>query len=449
MPGTRYSEQRSNADDGRETRGRFSIGTLYVHQKTLVFMSTHTNDPLWRTALSGAQILFVAFGATVLVPLLTGLNPSLALLGAGIGTLVFQVCTKRQVPIYLGSSFAFIAPIIYSAQTWGMPATFGALAAASFFYYVAAVLVKWRGVGFIHTLLPPVVIGPVVMVIGLGLAGVAVKMATGKAGDTQVVSYSTALAVAAISLTATMLTAIRARRLLKLVPILVGVAVGYAVSFLFGIVDFSKVLDAPWIGLPEFGRPEFNLAAILFMIPVAIAPIVEHVGGILAIGSVVGKDFTERPGLHRSLLGDGLAVNLAGLFGGPPVTTYGEVTGAVMLTKNFNPAIMTWAACFAILMAFVGKFGAFLQTIPLPVMGGIMMLLFGSIASIGLKTLLDARLDLMNPRNLCIVSVTLVTGIGGLGVEIGSFSLQGISLCGVLAVLLNLILPQARESATQ
>jgi uracil permease len=406
---------------------------------------TTVNEPVWRTALSGAQILFVAFGATVLVPLLTGLNPSLALLGAGVGTLIFQICTKRQVPIYLGSSFAFIAPVIYSVKTWGMPATLGALAAASFFYYVAAGLVKWRGVNFIHRLLPPVVIGPVVMVIGLGLAQVAINMATGKAGDQQVVPYGTALSVAAISLLATMITAIRAKRLLKLVPILVGVAVGYVVSLFLGIVDFSKVTEAAWIAVPEFGKPEFNMAAILFMIPVAIAPIVEHVGGILAIGSVTGKDFTESPGLHRTLLGDGLAVNIVGLFGGPPVTTYGEVTGAVMLTKNYNPVVMTWAACFAILMAFVGKFGAFLQTIPMPVMGGIMMLLFGSIAGIGLKTIMDGRVDLASPRNLCIVSVTLVTGIGGLGVTIGSFSLQGISLCGVLAVLLNLVLP--RESA--
>ena len=407
-------------------------------------MNTAT-EPVWRTALSGAQILFVAFGATVLVPLLTGLNPSLALLGAGIGTLIFQFCTKRQVPIYLGSSFAFIAPVIYSVQTWGMPATLGALAAASFFYYVAAALVKWRGVEFIHRLLPPVVIGPVVMVIGLGLAQVAVGMATGKAGDAQVIPYETAISIAAISLLATMLTAIRARGLLKLVPILVGVAVGYVVSIFMGIVDFSKVTNAAWIAIPEFGKPEFNLAAILFMIPVAIAPIVEHVGGVLAIGSVTGKDYTESPGLHRTLFGDGLAVNVVGLFGGPPVTTYGEVTGAVMLTKNFNPVVMTWAACFAILMAFVGKFGAVLQTIPLPVMGGIMVLLFGSIAGIGLKTIMDGRVELSNARNLCIVSVTLVTGIGGLGVTIGSFSLHGISLCGVLAVLLNLVLPREPE----
>ena len=407
-------------------------------------MST-TTEPVWRTALSGAQILFVAFGATVLVPLLTGLNPSLALLGAGIGTLIFQICTKRQVPIYLGSSFAFIAPVIYSVKTWGMPATLGALSAASLFYFVAAGMVKWRGVGFIHRILPPVVIGPVVMVIGLGLAQVAISMATGKAGDSQVVPYGTALSVAAISLTATMLTAIHARGLLKLVPILVGVAVGYSTSLFLGLVDFSKVINAPWLVVPEFGHPEFNVAAILFMIPVAIAPIVEHVGGILAIGSVVGRNYTKHPGLHRTLLGDGLAVSIVGLFGGPPVTTYGEVTGAVMLTRNYNPVVMTWAAGFAILMAFVGKFGALLQTIPMPVMGGIMILLFGSIASIGLKTIIDGKVNLMKPRNLCLVSVTLVTGIGGLGVTIGSFSLQGISLCGVLAVLLNQILPPGEQ----
>ena len=417
--------------------------------KTVIPTAQGAAEPVWRTAVSGAQILFVAFGATVLVPLLTGLNPSLALLGAGVGTLIFQACTRRQVPIYLGSSFAFIAPIIESIKNWGMPATLGALAAASLFYYLAAALVKWRGVAFIHRLLPPVVIGPVVMVIGLGLAQVAVDMATGKAGGAQVVPYGTALSVATISLLATMLTVIRARRLFKLVPILVGVAVGYVVSLYLGIVDLSPVRQAAWFAVPDFGRPEFNLAAILFMIPVAIAPIVEHVGGILAIGSVTGRDFTESPGLHRTLLGDGLAVSVVGLFGGPPVTTYGEVTGAVMLTKNANPAIMTWAAGFAILMAFVGKFGALLQTIPLPVMGGVMVLLFGSIAGIGLKTIIDGRVDLSSARNLCIISITLVTGIGGLGVNLGSFSLQGISLCGVLAVLLNLLLPRSPAEASR
>ncbi|MDN3577371.1 uracil-xanthine permease family protein [Chitinimonas viridis] len=401
------------------------------------------NDTL-KTAIGGAQILFVAFGATVLVPLLTGLNPSLALLGAGIGTLIFQFVTHREVPIYLGSSFAFIAPIIYSVQTWGMPATLGALAAASFFYYVAAGLVKWRGVEFIHRILPPVVIGPVVMVIGLGLAPVAVGMASGKAGTNQVVPYATAISLAAIALFTTMLVAIKARGIMKLVPILAGVAAGYIAALFMGAVNFQPVIDAPWFALPQFGKPEFNLAAILFMIPVAIAPIVEHVGGILAIGSVTGKDFTERPGLHRTLLGDGLAVNVVGLFGGPPVTTYGEVTGAVMLTRNFNPVVMTWAACFAILLAFVAKFGAFLNTIPLPVMGGIMLLLFGSIASIGLKTVMEGKVDLGDPRNLCIISVVLVTGIGGLAVNFSdSFGLSGVSLCGILAILLNLLLPRA------
>ncbi|QDQ28412.1 uracil-xanthine permease [Chitinimonas arctica] len=405
------------------------------------------NDTL-KTAIGGAQILFVAFGATVLVPLLTGLNPSLALLGAGIGTLLFQWVTKRQVPIYLGSSFAFIAPVIYSVQTWGMPATLGALASASFFYYLAAGMVKWRGVEFIHRILPPVVIGPVVMVIGLGLAPVAVGMASGKAGTNQIMANDTALLLAGISLLTTMLVAIKARGMIKLVPILAGVAVGYVCAIFMGVVDFGPVLAAPWLALPTFGHAEFNWAAILFMIPVAIAPIVEHVGGILAIGSVTGRDYTASPGLHRTLLGDGLAVSVVGLFGGPPVTTYGEVTGAVMLTRNFNPVVMTWAACFAILLAFVAKFGALLHSIPLPVMGGIMLLLFGSIASIGLKTLLEGKVDLADPRNLCIVSVVLVSGIGGLAVNFSaSFGFSGVSLCGILAILLNLLLPRSHRSA--
>jgi len=398
-----------------------------------------------KVAISGAQILFVAFGALVLVPLLTGLNPAMALLGAGIGTLLFQLCTGRQVPIFLGSSFAFIGPIIYSMHTWGQGATMFGLFAAGFMYFVFAAIVRWRGMAMVNKLLPPVVIGPVIMIIGLSVAGAASNMAMGRAGGQQVMPYETSLLLAAISLATTIAVSIFARGMFKLVPILAGVTVGYIAAAFMGVVDFAKVANAPWFATPVFHTPEVNWAAALFMLPVAIAPAIEHIGGVMAIGGVTGKDYTKTPGLHRTLAGDGLGVCVAGLIGGPPVTTYAEVTGAVMITRNFNPVVMTWAAVFAIAMAFFGKFNALLQSIPMPVMGGIMVLLFGSIAGIGLKTLMDARTDLMNPRNLCIVSVTLVTGIGGLSVTIGSFSLQGISLCGVLAVLLNLILPQAPE----
>ncbi|WP_374616117.1 uracil-xanthine permease family protein, partial [Thauera aminoaromatica] len=238
-----------------------------------------------------------------------------------------------------------------------------------------------------------------------------------------------------------------ARGFLKLVPILCGVAAGYVAAILFGLVDFAAVGAAPWFVLPQFVTPSFELAAILFMLPVALAPAIEHVGDVLAIGGVTGKDYTEKPGLHRTLAGDGAGVLFAGLVGGPPITTYSEVTGALTLTKNYNPAIMTWAAVFAVILAFFGKFNALLASIPVPVMGGIMMLMFGSVAAVGLNTLIKARVDLEEPRNLVIVSSVLVMGIGGLALNFDGLTLQGVSLCAVVAVVLNLILPNARAGA--
>ncbi|AWI77235.1 uracil permease [Parazoarcus communis] len=406
-------------------------------------------DPLWRQAVSGAQILFVAFGALVLVPLLTGLNPSMALLGAGVGTLLFQLVTGRQVPIFLGSSFAFIAPIIYSMQTWGLPATMGALACVSLVYFVFSGLVWRHGAEIVHRFMPPVVIGPIIMIIGLSLAAVAVNMAMGRTGDGKVelVPYGTAMIVATVSFGATVVAAVFGRGLVRLVPILVGVGTGYVLAAVLGLVDFGKIAAAPWVAMPDFVAPTFEWAAILFMIPVALAPAIEHVGDVVAIGGVTGKDYTDKPGLHRTLAGDGLGVLFAGLIGGPPVTTYSEVTGAVTLTRSFNPKVMTWAAVFAIVMAFFGKFNALLQSIPVPVMGGIMMLLFGSVASIGLKTLIADRTNLDEPRNLVIVSAVLVFGIGGLALNLDGFSLQGVSLCGVAAILLNLLLPKTRAQS--
>ncbi|WP_440027519.1 uracil-xanthine permease family protein [Chromobacterium amazonense] len=395
-----------------------------------------------KLAVSGAQILFVAFGALVLVPLLTGLNPAMALLGAGIGTLLFQACTGRQVPIFLGSSFAFIGPIIYSMHTWGPGATMFGLFAAGFMYFVFAAIVRWRGMALVNKLLPPVVIGPVIMIIGLSVATAASGMAMGQAGGKQVLPYETSLLLAAISLATTIAVSIYARGMFKLVPILAGVTVGYIAAGFMGTVDFAKLAAAPWFAMPTFHSPEINWAAAAFMLPVAIAPAIEHIGGVMAIGGVTGKDYTKTPGLHRTLAGDGLGVCVAGLIGDPPVTTYAEVTGAVMITRNFNPATMTWAAIFAICMAFFGKFNALLQSIPMPVMGGIMVLLFGTIASIGLKTLIEAKVDLMEPRNLVIISVVLTAGIGGLTLKLGDFALAGVGLCSLLAIILNLILPR-------
>ncbi|MDF0535768.1 uracil-xanthine permease [Shewanella yunxiaonensis] len=393
--------------------------------------------------LQGAQMLFVAFGALVLVPLLTGLDASVALFTAGIGTLIFQLVTKRQVPIFLASSFAFIAPITYGVGHWGVSATMGGLIAAGAVYLVLSTLVKLRGPEFITRLLPPVVVGPVIMIIGLGLAPTAVNMALGKTGDGSavLVPQQAALMISIASLVTTITVAIFAKGLLRLMPILAGIIVGYVLSLFMGIVDFGAIDNAAWFSIPNFVTPEFNWKAIAFMIPVAIAPAVEHIGDIVAISNVTGKDFLQKPGLHRTLAGDGLATMAAVALGGPPNTTYSEVTGAVTLTRNFNPVTMTWAAITAIILAFVGKLGAALQTIPVPVMGGIMCLLFGSIAAIGLNSMIRAQVDLAQPRNLAIVGVTLVFGIGGMAFGVGDFSLTGISLCGIVAILMNLVLP--------
>ena len=397
-----------------------------------------------KLAVSGAQILFVAFGAMVLVPLLTGLNPALALLGAGLGTLLFQITTRRKVPIFLGSSFAFIAPIIYSISEWGLPSTMFGLFAAGFMYFVFALLIRWRGLAAVHRLLPPVVIGPVIMVIGLSVAVVASGMAMGQADGKQVMEYSHSLLLSGFTFAVTVMVAVFGSKMMKLVPILVGVAAGYTAALLMGMVDTAPIMNAPWFAIPHFETPEVNWHAALFMLPVAIAPAIEHIGGIMAIGTVTGKDYAKDPGLDKTLAGDGLGVCVAGLIGGPPVTTYGEVTGAVMITKNSNPVIMTWAAVFAICMAFFGKFNAFLASIPMPVMGGIMILLFGTIASLGLKTLIDAKVDLMHPKNLVIASSVLTVGVGGMVVKFGSMAFAGVGLCALLAIFLNMVLPSEK-----
>ena len=404
------------------------------------------NTSGWRNLLAGSQMLFVAFGALVLMPLITGMHPSVALFTAGLGTLIFHFVTQRQVPVFLASSFAFIAPILYSNQTWGLPATLGGLVAAGVVYMLLSLAVHLRGPAFIHRLLPPVVVGPVIMVIGLGLASTAVNMASGKSGDgsMQLVDYSTALIISLSALITTLLVAVYAKGLFRLVPIMAGVLVGYVLSWLLGVVDLTAVGQASWLAMPGFVLPEFHLAAILFMIPVAIAPAIEHVGDLMAIGAVTGKDYIRKPGLQRTLLGDGLGTSAAAFLGGPPSTTYSEVTGAVMLTRNFNPMVMIWAAVFAIGLAFIEKFGAVLLGMPVPVMGGILCLLFGSIAVVGINILIRHNVDLSDARNLCIVSVTLVFGIGGMAIGNQSITLQGISLCSVVAILLNLILPATK-----
>ncbi len=406
--------------------------------------SSTAYDFRMKDSLVGAQMLFVAFGALVLVPLLTGLDPNVALFTAGAGTLLFQLLTKRMVPIFLASSFAFIAPIIYGVKTWGIPGTLCGLAAAGIFYVLLSIGIKIFGSGFLKRLLPPVVVGPVIMVIGLILAPVAVFMAIGKTGDGAMVlvTQNKALIVSMATLVTTIVVSLLAKGFFRLIPILIGILVGYIISIPMGLVDISPVVNAPWFAVPAFVLPEWNLQAILFIVPVAIAPAIEHFGDILAIGHVTGRDYLKDPGIHRTMMGDGLATTLASCLGGPPNTTYSEVTGAVTLTRLYNPAIMTWAAIFAIVLAFIGKIGAILQTIPVPVMGGIMLLLFGAITVVGLNSLVKAGEDLTEPRNLSIIALILVFGIGGMAFSMGEFSLKGIGLAGIVGVLLNLILPK-------
>lgn len=386
-----------------------------------------------RKGIVGVQFLFVAFGATVLVPLLVGLDPSTALFTAGIGTLVFHLVSKGKVPIFLGSSFAFIAPIIKATELYGLPGTLFGLMGVGLVYFAMSALVKWQGISVINRIFPPVVIGPVIILIGISLAGTGVKMAEEN------------WLLALISLATAVLVSIKAKGLLRLIPIFSGIVVGYLVALFFYDVDLSGVRDAAWLGLPKFVHPAFSWEALVFMLPVAIAPVIEHIGNIYVVNTVANKDFVKDPGLHRTLLGDGIACMIAGILGGPPVTTYAEVTGAMSITKVTNPQVIRIAAITAIVFSMVGKVSALLKSIPNPVLGGIMLLLFGTIATAGVANMLQHKVDLTNIRNIVIFSLTLTIGIGGATLTWGELSLSGIGLAAIVGVVLNLILPHDNE----
>ncbi|BDE80987.1 uracil-xanthine permease family protein [Porphyromonas somerae] len=396
-------------------------------------MSTSPIDQLspTRQVVVGVQYLFVAFGATVLVPLLVGLDPSAALFSAGIGTLIFHLVTKGKVPIFLGSSFAFIAPIVSATELYGLSGALLGIAGVAFVYFVMSALIKLFGTKFINRLFPEVVIGPVIMLIGLSLSSSAVKMAEGN------------WPLAAISLATAIVVTLYGRGLIKLIPIFCGIIVGYLVDLIFFDIDFSGIQAASWFSLPQLTFPEkFSWAPIIYMIPVAIAPVIEHIGDIYVVNSVTGKNFVKDPGLHRTMLGDGLACLVASFLGAPPVTTYSEVTGAMSLTKVTAPRVLRISAVTAIVFSMIGKVSAFLKSIDSAILGGIMLLLFGTIAGAGINNLLNSRVNLSSPRNIVIISVTLTTGIGGAVLSMGRFTLGGIGLSAIIAVLLNLILPE-------
>lgn len=391
-------------------------------------------------AVVGVQFLFVAFGATVLVPLLIGLDPATALFTAGLGTFIFHFVTKGKVPIFLGSSFAFIAPIIAASQQWGMPGTLMGITGVALVYFIMAGLIKWQGRKILDKIFPPVVIGPVIMLIGLTLAPSAVNMAKDN-WLLAVISLITAIAVLTFG-----------RGLLKLVPIICGIIVGYIVALCLGMVDLSGVQEASWFALPSsishMSVPKFAWEPFVYMIPVAIAPVIEHIGDVYVVSEVAGKDFVKDPGLHRTMFGDGLACLAAAFLGGPPVTTYSEVTGAMQITKVTNPKALRYAALTALVFSIIGKLSALLHSIPQAVLGGIMLMLFGSIAGVGIQNLMNHKVSLAETRNIIIVGVTLSLGIGGAIFTWGSFTLGGIGLAAVVAVILNLILPRKKEEKT-
>ncbi|HZH72099.1 MAG TPA: solute carrier family 23 protein [Mariniphaga sp.] len=395
--------------------------------------SSFFNQLTPKNTILGIQFLFVAFGATVLVPLLVGIDPSVALFTAGIGTLIFHMITKGKIPVFLGSSFAFIAPIIEATRLYGWPGTLSGIIAVGLIYGIVSAIVKARGIRFIERLFPPVVVGPVIMIIGLSLAPTAVDMAKND------------WTLAVISLLTAVIVVIWGKGMAKLIPIFIAIIVGYLAAAIWGKVDYSAIHDSTWIMIPQFTVPEFHWQAILYLIPVAIAPIIEHVGDMYAIGGVCNKNFVEEPGLHRTLLGDGIATAFAGALGGVPNTTYSEVTGAITLTKVTNPFVLRIAAITAILFAFIGKISGFLKSIPTPVLGGIMLLLFGMIASIGIKSLVESKTNISDTRNQVIVSIVLTVGIGGAIIQYGTFSLAGIGLAALVGIILNLILPQTKK----
>lgn len=429
-----------------------------------------------RDYLLSIQHLFAMFGATVLVPLITGLNPSLALFSAGVGTLIFHLCTGFKVPVFLGSSFAFLAAVTAVIKPEGsivvsnVPLAQGGIIAAGFVYLIFSAIAYFIGAEKIKKVFPPVVTGPVIVVIGINLAGTAITDATGGLGlangFTPLVAIN--LAIAAFTLLIVILCSIFAKGFFKLVPILIGIVFGYILCvILSGLglfhMNFEVIANSPWInipfktldsnGVPFMSLPKFELGAILSIAPIALVTFMEHIGDITTNSTVVGKDFLKDPGLHRTLLGDGLATMFAGFVGGPSNTTYSENTGVLATTKNYDPRLLRLTAVFAILLGLFGKVGAILQTIPDPVKGGVEVILFGMIAAVGIRSLAESNLDFTHSRNLTIVGLILVFGLGfsnlgGININFGTYvlNISGLFIAVLVGVLMNLILPDVDDA---
>ena len=400
------------------------------------------------------QHMFAMFGSTILVPTLVGLSPSIALLSSGIATIFFLLITQFKVPAYLGSSFAFISPIIAVAglnEATGMAinpgnAMIGSMA-VGVIYGIVSLLIWKTGYKWLMRLLPPIVVAPVIIVIGLGLAGTAIDMSMNITIDEEKVYSGLHFSAALVTLFAAIIFNVYFKNILSAMPILLGLIVGYIYSCIIGIVNFDKVKEAEIFAMPEFLIPgvdyDINITStILFaMVPVVIVTISEHIGHQLVLGKVVNRNYIKDPGLHRSLLGDGLGTFVSALIGGPPKTTYGENIGVLAITKVYSVYVIAGAAILAIVISFFGKVMAVISTIPTAVLGGISILLFGIIASSGLRMFVENNIDFGNNRNMVIASVILIIGIGGAKIAIDSFELSGMALAAIVGVILNLVLP--------
>ncbi|WP_278913606.1 uracil-xanthine permease family protein [Deinococcus wulumuqiensis] len=399
-----------------------------------------TDLPPTRRVVLGLQHSIAMFGATVLVPILVGLSPSVALFGAGVATLLFHLLTRGQVPIFLGSSFAFIAPTALVVKEMGPAAAAGGLIAAGLMYVLFSGLVKLFGTERLLRVFPPVVTGPVIIVIGLGLSSVAVNQAKNNWW------------IALVTLLAAIVASIYGRGLFRMIPILVGVVTGYLAALLSGQVDGKALADiaaAPLLGLPDFHGPALDWRAVAIIAPVAVVTFIEHVGDVVVNGRVVGKNFLEKPGLSRTLFADGVANMSSALMGGPAATTYAENTGVLALTRVYDPRVIQIGAVFAVLFGCSPKLAAVLKSLPQGVLGGVSILLFGMIASVGIRTLAEARIDFAHSRNLIIVSLILVLGLGGasfpLSVAGTKLELHGMALAALVGIVANLLLPRQRQ----
>ena len=390
--------------------------------------------PLLQTLPLSLQHLFAMFGATVLVPILFKVNPATILLMNGVGTLLYLLLCKGRIPAYLGSSFAFISPVFVVLPQYGYSAALGGFIIVGLIFTIVALSISVIGTKWIDVVFPPAAMGAIVAVIGLELAPVAADMAglTAKTLDPKVITVST------FTLLVTIFGSILLRGFLSVIPILIGITAGYVLAFVMGMVDLSPIANAPWFALPTFYSPEFNFAAIATIVPAALVVIAEHIGHLVVTGNIVGRDLTKDPGLDRSLLGNGLSTMVSGFFGSTPNTTYGENIGVMAITKVYSTWVIGGAALIAILLSFVGKLAAAIQSIPVPVMGGVSLLLFGVIAASGIRMLVEAKVDFSQSRNLILTSVVLTVGISGAYITLGTVTLKGMALATILSIFFSL-----------